>query len=502
MISKARVIAPHAGPQETALASPADILIYGGAAGGGKSFGLVLDPIRHSNNKDFRGVIFRRTSPQLTGAGSIWEEAEGLYRPAGAWMPKTPNLRAVFQSGATIHFLHLQRPGDVHNHQGKQYAYIGFDELTHFTESQFWYMVSRMRSKSGVRPYMRSTCNPDPDSFVRDLIDWWIGEDGYPILHRSGQLRWFVRHEGVLHWGDSKEEMMARFNDPGDPPPLSFTFVAAKLEDNPTLMTDDPSYMHRLMSLPDVERERLLKGNWNIRPSAGKYIQASYLERRWDDESDLPEMYIYTASDFAVTEPREGENDPDYTEHGVFGVDADDDLYVLDWWYGQTAPDEWIERLIDLWAKWEPFMAFGEGGVIRRSIEPFLDRRMRERQTYVKVEWVNAPRTVDTVTRAGFDDRSKRAKAVKGRAFQARAAMGKVLFPTAKQTRPWVERVTRRLTSFPYGHDDAFDVCATMCMGIDSAVGAPRIVRAKPKKRDRWAEAFARNKQGSDWKIV
>src|SRR5690606_17779891 len=137
-----------------------------------------------------------------------------------------------------IEFRHLQRDDTVHEHQGRQYAFIGFDELTHFTERQFWYMVSRLRSTSGVKPYVRATCNPDPDSFVAKLVEWWIGPDGYPIPERSGVLRWFVRVDDELHWYDSEAEARAEHHEAE---PLSLTFIASRPADNNALIAKDPT---------------------------------------------------------------------------------------------------------------------------------------------------------------------------------------------------------------------------------------------------------------------
>ncbi len=489
-------IRPQPGPQEAFLSTSADIAIYGGAAGGGKSFALLLEPVRHSGIAKFGGAIFRRTSPQLTGAGSLWEEAGGLYRGIGARMTESPTLEAVFPSGAMLQFLHLQRESDVYDHQGKQYAFIGFDELTHFEAFQFWYLVSRMRSTSGVKPYMRCTTNPDPDSFVRDLIDWFIDEHGSPIKERSGVIRWFVRNGGSLFWAASAEELQAQF--PGSSP-ISFTFIAARLEDNPALTKADPGYRARLEALPEVERERLLGGNWNVRPAAGKYLKPAYFLRRWDDEKKLPPLNIYTSSDFAVTEESEEDgNDPDYTEHGVFGVDANDDVYVLDWWFGQEQADVWIESLLDKWARWKPAMAVGEGGVIRRAVEPFLLKRMRERRLYANLQWINAPRAERSADKQGFKDRSKRAKAAKGRSLQARASMGKLIFPARAD---WVDRVVQQLVGFPMArYDDAFDVCAQLFMALDDLQGA---APPKPELRavDKWDKAF-KDKPRRTWKTA
>jgi hypothetical protein len=509
-VAPAAVIRPQPGPQEAFLASSADIVIYGGAAGGGKSFGLLLEPLRHSQNPKFGGVIFRRTSPQLTGAGSLWEEAQGLYRPLGARMTQDP-LWVTFPSGAFMQFLHLQHAGDVHDHQGKQYAYIGFDELTHFEESQFWYMVSRMRTTSGVRSYMRCTTNPDPDSFVKQLILWWLDDEGeYARPERSGIVRWFIRDDDTLQWADSREELLP-FCQPGQEP-VSITFIAANLDDNKELLAKDPGYRGRLFSMPKVERERLLRGNWKIRASIGDYYTDENFELRWTPETLPHELQIYAASDFAVSEKKKT-NDPDYTEHGFFGIGPDEKIYVLDWWYGRTKSDVWVDKLLDLVASrmklkvteetdrevaLAPLLWFGEQGVIKATVEPWLMKRMQERGIYFSIEWVS------TVTGSrgtgsslqGYDDASKRAKSIRGRAAQALAQHKRWVFPADA---PWLSHVLGQLTSFPMGHDDAFDVLAHMGLKVAELIAAgPPAPPQKPE--DSWARLMKQQAEsGNDW---
>jgi predicted phage terminase large subunit-like protein len=258
---------PHPGAQETFLATSADIAIYGGAAGGGKSWAILLEPLRHIGNRDFGAVIFRRTSPQIMNEGGLWDESQKIYPLVDARPLSSQPPYWKFPSGATVSFAHLQRETDVLGWQGSQIALIVFDELTHFTESQFWYMLSRSRSTCGIHPYVRATTNPDPDSFVAKLIEWWIDQDtGYAIPERSGVIRWFVRVNDELHWADTKAELVERFPTAL---PKSFTFVAATLEDNPTLLEKDPGYRANIEALGLVERERLGRGNWRIRATAG-----------------------------------------------------------------------------------------------------------------------------------------------------------------------------------------------------------------------------------------
>lgn len=266
-------IRPQAGPQEQLLSTPADIALYGGAAGGGKSWALMLEPLRHVRHPGFDAVVFRRTSPELTAPGGLWPASQRIYpnvrfRGRGPGMHKT-DLRWTFPPyGTTIRFSHMEHD-DTHLHwRSSEIACIEFDELTSFTEEQFFYMLSRNRSTCGVTPYMRAGCNPDADSWVARLIAWWIDpHSGFPIPERAGVLRWMVRPDGEdIVWADTPDELRARY------PRLlvkSFTFIPARLQDNQILMQRDPAYLGNLQMLPLVERARLLDGNWKIRHTEG-----------------------------------------------------------------------------------------------------------------------------------------------------------------------------------------------------------------------------------------
>jgi phage terminase large subunit-like protein len=259
----------------TALSSSADILIFGGSAGSGKSRGLLMEPMRHLQNPKFGGVIFRRTYPNIRNEGGLWDESKEVYLGIGG-RPREGNLDWVFPSGARMQFRHLSSEKELLDWHGAQVPFFGFDELTEFTEKSFWYLLSRNRSTSGVRPYVRATCNPDSESWVARLIDWWIDEEGFPMQERSGTLRWMVRVDEQIEWADSKEEAVDVAVQAGTPlklaklMPKSFTFVPAKLSDNPTLEKADPGYRTNLMALPYVDRMRLLEGNWRVKPATGE----------------------------------------------------------------------------------------------------------------------------------------------------------------------------------------------------------------------------------------
>lgn len=275
-------ITPQPGPQTQFSKCGADVVFYGGSAGGGKSFALLLEPLYESENSKFGAVIFRRTTKQITNEGGLWDEAQGLYKPLGARLLQSPTLNAIFPSGMKVTFSHMEYDKNRFDWQGSQIPLIGFDEITHFTWKQFIYMLSRNRSVSGSVGKIRGTCNPDPDSWVRTFIDWWIGEDGYAIPERSGVIRWFIVIGEDVIWGDSKKELINKYqkSDKSEDEilPMSFTFIRSSIKDNKILLKKDPGYMAKLNALTRVERAQLKDGNWNIRPSAGDYFKRSDFE--------------------------------------------------------------------------------------------------------------------------------------------------------------------------------------------------------------------------------
>ena len=183
-----------------------------------------------------------------------------------------------------------------------------------------------------------------------------------------------------------------------------------------------------------------------------------YFKSDWFQEYDElpPNLRMYGASDYAVTD-----GDGDFTEHGVAGIDANNNLYITDWWFGQVTSDVWIEQQCDLIAKHEPICWFGEAGPIRRAIEPFLMRRMQQREAYCRIEWL-----------ASINDKPTRARPI-----QAMASMGKVFVP---KKAPWKDRLMNQLLRFPAGkYDDGVDVLSLFGRGLELMRG-PR-----NKRKDR-----------------
>lgn len=267
---------PQQGPQDQFVKTGTDIAIFGGAAGGGKTWALLLEPLRNVHVPGFGAVIFRREFTQIRAEGGPWDMASDIYRD---WLgvPRENYLDWRFPSGARIRFAHMQHENDRFSWDGSQIPLICFDQLESFTWKQFTYMLSRNRSMCGVAPYIRATCNPDPDHFLRSFLKWWIDDDtGFAIMERSGAIRWFVNINNEVHWADTAEELKAQFGEDCDP--KSCTFVPSSVYDNKILLDMNPGYVANLKALPLIDRERLLMGNWNVRETAGMFFQRSWFE--------------------------------------------------------------------------------------------------------------------------------------------------------------------------------------------------------------------------------
>lgn len=303
-------IEPHPQQQKFLEASE-DIVFFGGGAGGGKSRAAVMDPLRWVHLSKFRAIVFRRITSDLEG---LWDEAASLYPLFGGVgvISGKLGMRWRFPSGARVKFSHLEDDKALRSHTGQSYAVVIFDEATHYPEKAFWHLLSRLRSLSGVKPYMRCTCNPQSEGWVRELLRWWIDEEtGLPIPDRAGRPRFFIRdaRRGTLDWADTREEVESRHKGKRA---LSITFIPSKLDDNPTITANDPDYRDKLEALPAAERAALLDGNWNARESAGDYFQEA-----WFPPVEAPPYPITRRVrfwDLAASVPTNANPDPDFTE--------------------------------------------------------------------------------------------------------------------------------------------------------------------------------------------
>jgi phage terminase large subunit-like protein len=302
------------------LESNADITIFGGSAGGGKTMALLFEPLFHYKNPQFNAVIFRRTCPQITQEGGLWDTSEQIYPFVGGRGVKG-NLEWRFPSGSTIAFHHMENEADRYQYDGSQIPLIAFDQLESFSEKMFFYMLSRNRSMCGVKPYIRATCNPMPGWLSVFLAWWWDEKTGYAIKERSGKKRWFCRVADALKWGDSKQELLNKYPESQ---PKSVCFIMSKLSDNQILMRKDPGYLANLMALPLVDRERLLGGNWKI-SIAGNIFKPEW----WKFVDQLPTDIIKTIRYWDLAATPEGAGDPDWTA-GVKACKSKSGLIFID----------------------------------------------------------------------------------------------------------------------------------------------------------------------------
>ncbi len=229
------IFQPNDGPQTEFLAAPEKDVLYGGAAGGGKSYAMLVDPLRFCHRSAHRALILRRTMPELR---ELIDKSRELY-PRAFPGAKFREVEKVwnFPSGAKIEFGFLERDADVYRYQGQSYSWIGFDEITHLPTEFGWnYLSSRLRTTdSEITPYLRCTANPG----------------------------------GVgAHW------VKNRYVDPAEPgrtfkggDGLMRKFIPARLDDNPYL-AEDGRYEEMLKALPEVQRRQLLEGNWDITEGA------------------------------------------------------------------------------------------------------------------------------------------------------------------------------------------------------------------------------------------
>ena len=210
-------------------------------------------------------------------------------------------------------------------------------------------------------------------------------------------------------------------------------------------------------------------------PDEGSFFKREWFKRyRIGEEPALLNKYI--ASDFAVSS-----NTGDFTEEGVAGFDEQEDLWFLDWWSGQKSTDIWINELIILVKKHNPLVSVAEGGIIRRAVEPFLNKEMQNQNKYFRQEWIT----------------SQQNKSANARSFQGMASQGKIHIPIC----PWGDELIEQLVSFPHGkYDDKVDVCGLFGRILDETYAPKKIILDNQKpERDYWSSRYS--DKDDNWKV-
>lgn len=254
-------------------------MLYGGAAGGGKSEGLLMAASQYLEVPGYSALLLRKSYADLALSGALMDRAREWWGDTTArWDEKTKTWH--FPSGATITFGYLEYERDKYRYQSAEFQMIGFDELTQFTETQYLYLFSRLRRLKSVR---------------------------VPVRMRAGATPGGTGHEWVE----------ARFINGGKP------FLSAKLGDNPHL--DREEYMLSLSELDVVTREQLLEGDWSVRAAGGIFCREWFsIVDEYPRDSDLVRYW-----DLAATEPAPG-RDPDWTAGLLMAKSSAGLYYVVD----------------------------------------------------------------------------------------------------------------------------------------------------------------------------
>ena len=426
------------------MSSEADICIYGGSAGGGKTWALLMDPIAFVEDyPTYNCVIFRRTIPDITRPGALWDESVKVYTQFEA-IPNLSNHSWVFPSGAKVTFAGMQYEQDLTSWRGAQIPAIHFDQLETFTEQQFFYMLSRNRSTCGVRPYVRATCNPEP-GWLADFLSWWIAEDGYADLSRAGKIRWMVNIENTLYWGDTAEELQEKFPKSL---PLSVTFIPATIYDNQILLKENPGYLANLQGLSKVDRERLLGdeqrgGNWKIKPEAGNVFNRDWFNIVTDWDKNRNWRFVIRF-DFAATARSIANDDPDFTAWCVEGRDpASGEVLVLECDQKRMNPSAVYDEFVSRCEYWRNYLGkYGFHLKVRWEREPGSASKREERVLASLVPWADA---------RGIP--SSGSKIDRARPLAAQAEHGFVFALKGNWTEAWLNH----LHSQPADHDDMMD---------------------------------------------
>lgn len=327
-------IAPASKAQELFMNSDADITIASGSAGSSKSYSILLRWFRYVDCPHSRGVIFRRTSTQLTSQGGLWEEAQSLYRKVYGDKLKISikHMKITFPSGASLQFSHYENEAAKEKFKGLQADYIAFDEMTEFTEEMVVYLRSRNRNALAEQHHkacLVGATNPHCDSFLKDWVWWWLDPDtGIPDPKKRGIVRYFVKQrDGGLDWYDTREAAEAVYGTDEDSGITSMCVIGSTVYDNPYI---SKAYIGKLKEQSRVEQDRLLYGSWTAREESSGYFKQDWLGtplkhpprnvinrvRSWDLAASVPSD-LYPNPDWTVGVLMSKTKDKDYVIEDV-----------------------------------------------------------------------------------------------------------------------------------------------------------------------------------------
>lgn len=326
-----------------------DVVLFGGAAGSGKSEIGVIDFLKYTDIPNFIGIITRRTTPQLQGPGGLLTKCKRIFSRAykpDEYVWRAKDGKFVFKSGAEIYLKHFENEQSADNWQGAEANVYYIDEASQYTQFMVQYIMSRMRNPScpQVTPRLRMTCNPDNNHFLLEWVKPYLLEDGTPDRTQDGRVRFFSFYNGEFVWADDRETLENLYGiDQKDA--LSFMFISANVFDNPIVQKVNPQYVSWLKGLRGVERARLLDGNWYVREEG-----SSYFDRAWCEEVDYvdPSDIVKTVRswDFAGSLKSDLNPSPDYTATVRMSLLKNGDYVITDVQRHRIKPGDWLEFVL------------------------------------------------------------------------------------------------------------------------------------------------------------
>lgn len=288
-----------------------------------KSFSLLMEALYDVQNPNFAALLLRKETKDLD---SLINDSYKLYSDFGDYNKSLNDMTWNFHNGGWLKFSYYAGSYQAFKDrfQGRQYAYVGIDEITQCEYKKFKYLITVNRNASHIRSRFWGTCNPDPDSWVRKFIDWWIDDEGYAIPERCGITRYCYMDgdsPDSIFWGSTREEVYEQCKDIIDPlwnekleaiyAPMgmtrldvyikSVTFIRADVSENVKLLTSDPSYLGNLAQQDEEQRMRDLQANWNWKAAGDDMIKYDDMEAFFHNPIQLGDGIRRTSADIAFT---------------------------------------------------------------------------------------------------------------------------------------------------------------------------------------------------------
>ena len=284
-----------------------------------KSFSSLMEVLKDIKNPDFHATILRNEKDDLQ---SLVTDSYKLFSQFGTYNKSQNDMTWNFANGGWLKFSYYAGAYQDFKtrFQGRQFAYVCIDEGTQCPYKKFKYLLTNNRNASHIRNRFWITCNPDPESWVRKFIDWWIDDEGYIIPERDGVIRYCFMDGDTpdsIYWGNTREEVYEQCRDIIDKLwkdsyaelgyskldmfIKSVTFIRADVSENIKLISTDASYIANLAQQDEEQRMRDLEANWNYKAAGDDMIKREDLEEIFDNAQQTGDGVRRASADIAFT---------------------------------------------------------------------------------------------------------------------------------------------------------------------------------------------------------